>query len=405
MASGALVRPDFARLRERLPSIQEALREHGLDGWLLYDLHARNPVSSGLLGLGELTRRWFVLLPAEGEPTALTHGIEQGPWELWPWRSERYVGWSELDDRLRRLLAGRPRLAMEAVDRDAVPAIDFVPWGVVELIRAAGADVFPSGELISLFYSRWSAEQLASHRRAARALADVARAAFDHLAARVRSEGEAREGAMRGWVIDALAERGVRVGADCIFASGRNAANPHYGIEGEGGPLVKGDVVLLDLWGKEADEMVFADQTWMAVLAPAPDERVRILWEAVRDARDAGIRLVRERWDAGRDVQGYEVDDVVRGVIRERGHGDAFIHRTGHSIDRDIHGSGPNIDNLETHEVRRLVPGVGFSIEPGIYLAGDVGLRSEVDVYIGDAGPEVTTPDPQDEIFPLLGAE
>ncbi len=402
MASGGLIRPGFERLREQLPEIQQALRDAGLGGWLLYDLHARNPVARALVGQGDLTRRYFVLLPADGEPTAVIHGIEEAPWERWPWPRRRYVGWKELAAALEELLGPLDRVAMEAVDRDAVPAIDYVPWGVVELIRAAGPDVVPSGELITRFYARWTAEQLESHRRAARALADTAREAFEHLADRVRSGADPHEGEMREWVIARLRERGVGTGADCIFAKGVNAANPHYGIEGRGAALGRGDVVLLDLWAKESEEMVYADQTWMAVLGPDVDDHVQRVWEAVRDARDAGVALLRERWDAGRTVQGYEVDDAVRGVISRRGFGEAFFHRTGHSIDRDTHGSGPNIDNLETHEVRTLIPGIGFSIEPGIYLAGDVGIRSEIDVYIDASGPEVTPPEPQREIFRLL---
>ncbi len=402
MGLGILEAPIFDTLAGRLPAIREALREQGLDGWLLYDLHARNPIAVSLLGIGDLSRRYFVYLPAEGEPVAVTHGIEAMPWTNWRWGREEYVAWRRLEEVLRQVLAGTTRVAMEAVERDAVPAVDYVPWGVVELVRGCGPEVVTSAELITRFYASWSAEQLASHRRAARVLQDTARRAFDEIARRVREDGVAREGDMRDWVIAELERQGAGVGADCMVARGPNAANPHYGLEGRGAELRRGDVVLIDLWSKEAEDMVYADQTWMGVLAPEPDERVRGLWEAIRDARDAGVAFLRERWNEGRPVQGYEVDDVVRGVVRERGLADRFIHRTGHSIDRDTHGAGPNIDNLETHEVRLLVPGVGFSIEPGVYLKDDVGLRTEVDVYMGEDGPEVTTPDPQRDVFGLL---
>lgn len=401
MGIGAAVKPDFATLRQRLPEIQSALRELDLDGWLLFDLHARNAVAATLLGQADMSRRYFVLIPAEGDPTALTHGIEQGPWEHWPWPSQSYVSWQQLDTLLSRHLAGK-RVAMEAIDRDAVPAVDLVPWGVVELVRAAGADVVSSSRLITQFHASWSREQLDSHRRAARALADVARAAFQEAAKRVKAEGVAYEGDMRDWVMGALVEAGLAVDGDCIFASGVNAANPHYGIEERGAALRRGDVVLLDLWGKESEPMVYADQTWMAVLGPELPEVARPLWQAVRDARETAVTLLSERWESGRALQGYEVDDAVRALIAGRGYGDAFIHRTGHSIDREIHGSGPNIDNFETHEVRELAPGIAFSIEPGIYLPGTMGVRTEIDVYMGEDGPEVTTPDRQDEVFRLL---
>lgn len=393
---------EFTRLREGLPEIQSALVELGLGGWLLFDLHARNPVAAGLLGLGDLTRRYFVLVPAEGDPVAVTHGIEQAPWEAWPWERGVYVGWKALDDTLAPLVDGK-KLAMEYSPRNAVPANDMVPAGIVELVRDLGATVVSSGELVSRFYSRWSAEGLASHRRASATLAEVARAAFERLGRAVAEGREMREGELRGWVLDELARRDCGAGADCIVANGPNAANPHYEPPLGGGAVFrKGDVVLLDLWAKESEDSIYADQTWMGFLGAEVPERVAELFAVIRDARDAGVRFVEERWRAGEPVAGGEVDDVVRDVVRERGYADAFIHRTGHSIDTATHGMGPNIDNLETHEVRRLIPGVGFSIEPGIYLAGDVGLRTEIDVYIGENGPEVTTPEPQRAVTAIL---
>ncbi|MGH7477146.1 MAG: M24 family metallopeptidase [Longimicrobiales bacterium] len=395
---------DFSRLTAQLDAIQAALREQRLDGWLLFDLHARNPVADWLLGLGDLTRRFFVLIPAAGEPVAITHGIEQQVWQNWPWRRERYSGWSELDDVLRRTLGAQRRVALETSECNRVPAIDFVPAGVVELVRAAGPEVVSSAELITMFYASWSLEQYASHKRASVVLAAVARAAFRRLSEQVREQGAGSEGELRQWVLDELARRGAGVGADSIVANGPNAANPHYGPEGAGAPLRRGDLVLLDLWAKEAEDMIYADQTWMAVLDAQVGEAVQPIWAAVRDARDAAVRFLRESWSAAAPARGFEVDDVARAVIRERGYGEHFIHRTGHSIDRDTHGAGPNIDNYETHEVRRLIPGIGFSIEPGIYLPGSVGMRTELNVFIGSDGPEVTTPDPQRELFTLLEA-
>lgn len=398
---GAKETGSFSGLAARLDEIQAALREQGLDGWLLYDLHARNAVADRLLGLGDLTRRYFVLLPAEGEPHAVTHRIEQGPWADWPWARQEYSAWRELDAALSGLLAGK-RIAMEVSARDAVPAVDVVPAGVLELVRSAGAEVVSSGDLISRFYSRWSAEGLASHRRAAGVLAAVAAEAFQRAAAAVRSGDTLHEGELRRWVLDELAARGCGVGADSIVALGANAANPHYETGERGAVLVRDQVLLIDLWGKEREDLIYADQTWMGYLGELVPERIMTLWEAVRDGRDAAVSFLRERWEAGQLVQGREVDDVVRGVITERGYGDAFVHRTGHSIDSATHGMGPNIDNLETSETRLLIPGVGFSIEPGIYLRGDVGLRSEINVYMGEAGPEVTPPAPQVELPALL---
>jgi Xaa-Pro dipeptidase len=388
----------FGRLEAMLPQIRDALGELGLDGWLLFDLHARNPVCDRLLGLGELSRRIFVLIPRDGDPIAVTHGIEQAPWEGWPWERRVYVGWKRLDDALAAVVGGRGRVAMEVSPGNAVPALDLVPSGAVELVRRAGAEVVPSGELITRFYARWSAEELASHRRAAAVLAGVARDAFDRIGAAVAAGEEVTEGAMTAWVLDQLAARGCGAGPDCIVATGLNAANPHYHPVSGGAAFRRGDVVLLDLWSKEADAMVYADQTWMAYLGAEVPARPAALFGVLAEAREAAVGFLQERWQAGRDIAGGEVDDATRDVVTRHGYGDAFIHRTGHSIDRDVHGMGPNIDNLETRETRLLIPGVGFSIEPGIYLPGEVGLRTEINVFMGEDGPEVTTPDRQSRI-------
>lgn len=393
---------DFARLRTQLPAIQQAIRAAGLDGWLLYDLHARNDVAARLLGLGDLSRRYFVLLPAEGEPRALTHGIEQMPWAEWPYARDRYSGWQELHERLPELLNGVGRLAIETSALDAVPAIDLVPAGVIELIRAQGVDTVSSGDLVSQFYSRWTAAQRAAHQRASAILAQTAHTCLERLARAVRDGGQPTEGDLRTWVLGEIAERGLRAGADTITANGVNAANPHYELHGAGATFRRGDVVLLDLWAKEDDDAVFADQTWMAYLGSAVPPRAADVFDAVRDARDAAVQFLVDAAAAGRSVQGYEVDDAARAVIRARGFGDHFIHRTGHSIDRATHGMGPNIDNYETHETRRLVTGVGFSIEPGIYIPGEIGVRSEINVYMSADGPEVTTPGPQSSMLALL---
>jgi Xaa-Pro aminopeptidase len=384
--------------------MQAALVELELDGWLLYDLHARNGVANSLLQLGDLTRRYFVLVPRSGAPIAITHGIEEQPWVNWRWDRQTYVGWRELDEVLRAALGGRGRIAMEISDRDAVPAVDLVPSGVVELVRAVGVQVVSSGDLLTRFYARWSDEDLASHRRASAVLADVADDIFRRLAACVGAGEAVTEGAVARWVVDELRSRGCGAGADCIVAAGVNGANPHYGSAGSTVRFEKGQVVLLDLWAKESEDSVFADQTWMAYLGAAVPDRAARIFGIVRDARDAAVAFLKECWTQGRPVTGGQVDDVARGLITDQGYGAFFIHRTGHSIDRSTHGMGPNIDNLETYEVRRLIPGIGFSIEPGIYIPDEIGVRTEINVFIGRDGPEVTTPRPQREMRRLLEA-
>ena len=393
---------DFEHLRSRLADIQAALRAADLGGWLLFDLHARNSAAVGVLGLGDLTRRYFVMVPREGSPRALTHRIEQHPFAHWPWEKQQYSSWRELHEALPWLIGPAKRVGMEISSNDAVPAMDLVPAGVVELVRGTGVEVVTSGDLVSQFASSWTDEQLASHKRASAILAQVAHSNLERVARTLREGLRPTERDLREWVLADLAERGAGVGADTITANGVNAANPHYELEGQGAEFKEGDVVLLDLWSKEADEMVYADQTWMGYLGRTVPPRAQEVFAAVRDGREAAVRYVQDAFAAGKDVQGYELDDAARNVIRERGFGDYFIHRTGHSIDRSTHGMGPNIDNFETHETRRLVRGVGFSIEPGIYIPGEIGVRSEINMYIDATGPIVTTPGPQSEMLALL---
>lgn len=393
---------EFTRVRADIDAIQAAIRDAGLDGWLLYDLHARNDVAAQLIGLGDLTRRFFVLIPAEGEPTAVIHGIEQAPWEKWPWKKRMYVGWQELGTALRDTLQGRRRVAMEYSPDAAVPAIDLVSAGIVELVRTTGVEVVSSGDLVTRFYSCWSPEQLQSHYTASAALAQIAEATFARLGQAVEAGERVNEVRMREWVLADMEAHGVATGADAICATGRSAADPHYSPIDGGAVFERGDVVLLDLWSKQSEEMVYADQTWMAYLGPRVPDRAAQLFGVIRDARDAAVEFLQRSWKEGRPIEGREVDDVARRVVTEAGHGAHFIHRTGHSIDRSTHGMGPNIDNLETNDTRRLMPGAAFSIEPGIYIPGEIGMRTEINVYVNEEGPEVTTPKPQDRIQVLL---
>lgn len=383
-----------------LADVQRHLVEHELDGWLLYDFRGSNPITAGVLGLPALSRRIYVYLPARGRPVALTHRIEQQPWRSWIGENRVYLSWQSLEEGIRYLLSDARKVAAEYSAGDAVPYLDRLPAGVVETVRKSGVELVSSGDLVSAFYSRWSPEGEASHRRAAKVLREAARAAFDLIGERLRAGEEIDEWQVRSWVVDELRREGLQVGADAVVAVNANAANPHYApSREEHSSIRRGDVVLLDLWGKENADAIYADQTWMAFVGDAPPARVLDLWTAVRDARNAAVEFISQRTAGDQPVRGFEVDDVSRSVIQERGFGEAFIHRTGHSIDRELHGSGPNIDNLETRDERRLIRGVGFSIEPGIYLPGEIGLRTEIDVYMGPNGPEVTTPDPQQDLY------
>jgi Xaa-Pro aminopeptidase len=337
----------------------------------------------------------------------VTHAIEQGPWARWPgdWPRVVYSGWQELERALGALVAGR-RAAMEYSPGDAVPYVDRVPAGVVEMVRAAGATVVTSADLVTRLYAVWTPDQLAAHRRAAEHVAAIGRAAITGAARRVAAGEAVHEHEVAAEVRAAFARAGLETDHGPIVAWGPNAADPHYEPSADRPVrLAAGSLLLVDLWAREPGTP-YADQTWMGALGEV-DARARAVWEAVRDAREAAVGLLAERVRAGAAVRGAEADDAARAVIAARGFGPYFTHRTGHSIDaRELHGAGPHLDNLETREERALLPGVGFSVEPGVYVpAGGgrpaVGARSEVNAYVGDGALVVTPAEPQRE---LLGA-
>jgi len=361
----------------------------GADGWLLFDFKHLNPIAGRLLQLGGLnSRRLFVYLPREGEPVAVAHKIELQPLDGFPGRVVPYARWEELHAAVGDLVRGRT-VAMEISPDDAVPYLDRIPYGVVELVRRLGGAVVSSGPLVTTFTARWSAAELADHLAAAEILARVAREEVQR-AVREAADG-LTEWAMQRRVVARLEAEGLVIDHGPIVAFGAHAANPHYEPTAErSATLQPGQVVLLDLFAGRGAGAVQADQTWMGFAGAAVPPRVQEVWTAVRDARDAALALIREAGAAGRPLRGFEVDLAARGVIERAGYGDFFVHRTGHSIDRDLHGSGPHMDSYETRDDRELIPGVGFSIEPGIYLPGDFGVRSEVNVYWAAEGPRVT---------------
>jgi Xaa-Pro dipeptidase len=386
---------------ESLAALQSALDRDALDGWLLYDFHGLNPVAVGMLGLsGMTTRRFFVYIPRKGSPVAITHAIEQGPWVDWPsaWAKEKYTSWRSLESLLGKLVKGK-RVAMEYSAGDAVPYLDRIPAGVIEMVRTAGATVVSSATLVSTFYAVWTDTQRASHERAARAVSIIGQEAIRLAGSRADDGSPLTEFALQTWIKERFEAGGLETDHGPIVAIGPNAANPHYEPASQGSRTInRGDILLIDLWAREKDG-VFADQTWMGSLG-VPSARDNAIWLAVRDARDAAIALLKARINAHEPVRGGEIDDAARAVITDRGYGELFIHRTGHSIDaRDLHGSGPHLDNLETREERELIPGVGFSIEPGIYIAGDVGMRTEVNGFIGADKVLITPADYQRDLL------
>jgi len=386
---------------DTLFELQRALIDANLDGWLLYDFRGLNPIAAELMGLeGLTTRRAFAFVPARGLPIAFTHAIEQGPWHRWPaeWPREIYASWRTLESLLAKYVGGK-RVAMEYSAGDAVPYLDRVPAGVIEMVRASGATVISSGDLVTRFYAAWSVDNIASNERAAEVIAGIARKAMAFAGERARTAEPLAEHELMSWIQDEFRRSGLSTDHGPNVSAGANAANPHYEPSADSPRVIRpGEILLIDLWARE-EGGVYADQTWMASVGK-PSAEMLDIWNAVRDARDAAILLVRERAKANVPTRGAEVDDAARRVIQSRGFGDYFTHRTGHSIDpRDLHGSGPHLDNLETREERLLVPGIGFSIEPGVYIPKQVGMRSEVNVYIVPGEAVVTPRDYQRDLL------
>ena len=386
-----------------LAEVQRALAAEQVDGWLLFDFRGANPIARAMLRHeGLVSRRVFAWVPREGAPVAITHAIEQGPWARWPaeWERRVYSSWRSLEQQIASLVRGK-RVMMEYSPMNAVPVVDRVPAGVLEMVRASGATVVTSADLVSRFFAVWDDAQLAAHRAAAEALARIAREAFRRAGESVRAGSPMSEFELMSWIRAEFAREGLETDHGPNVSAGENAANPHYEPTlAAPRRLRDGDVLLIDLWAMRPGGM-WADQTWMASVGP-PGPEVQRVWTAVRDARDAAIALIRARVASQQVVRGAEADDAARRVIEAAGFGERFTHRTGHAIDaRALHGSGPNLDNLETREERVLIPGVGFSIEPGVYLPGKFGMRSEVNGWMGANELVITPQDIQRELIVL----
>lgn len=376
-----------------LESIQSALSKEGIDGWLFFDHHGRDPLAYRVLGLhaGHVSRRWYYYIPQTGAPRGLVHRIESHNLDALPGEKAVYSTWREQTDRLRELIAGAERVAMQYSPNCAIPYVANVDAGTVELVRSLGTEVVSSAELIQLFEARWTPEMLELHLEAGRLTDQVRREAFEKVGAALAKGETLTEYEVQQFVMSRFADSGLVTDHPPIVGVNANASNPHYSPEeGTSSPIRPGDLLLLDLWAKiDHPDAAFYDITWMAFCGNEPPARMREVFEIVRDARDVGIKTVLDGVAAGRSLQGFEVDDAVRGHIEEKGFAEFFTHRTGHSIGRETHGNSANIDNFESHDVRRLIPWTGFSIEPGIYLP-EFGVRCEVNVFVGEGEARVT---------------
>ena len=390
-----------------LEPVQAALRESGLDGWLLYDFHGSNKLARRILDLDGRkpgSRRFFYLVPAEGEPIKLVHSIETSALDHLPGSKLVYLRWNELEAGVAQLVQGRNRLAMEYSPRNANPYISRVDAGTVELVRSYGAEVVPSGNLVSRFESVWDDEQWAMHQRSAKVCRQAYDVAFGLIADRVRSAGSVRETEVQKAILDHFAAHGLVTDGPPIVGVGPHSGDPHYETTPSTDTSINaGDFVLIDLWAKvNQDRSVYSDYTRVGYVGDTVPAKYEDLFRVVVEARDAGLALVREAFAAGRPLRGQEVDDATRGVIEAAGYGQFFNHRTGHNIGQDDHGNGAHLDNLETQDDRLIIPRTCFSIEPGIYLP-EFGVRTEIDVYIdAKGGVHVTGGEPQTCVLAIL---
>jgi len=387
-----------------ITGIQSDLRAAKLDGWLFYDFRGRDPIAQRLLKLpeGMRTRRWFYFVPAKGAPRKLLHKIETLALESLPGAALYYAGHAELQVNLKKLLAGAKRVAMQYSPKNQIPYIAMVDAGTIELVRLAGAKVVSSADLVQKYEACWTAEQLASHRAAGAAIDRIVAEAFAFAAKCVRERKALTEYDLKQFILREFAAAGIVADEGPDVAVNANASDPHYGPTAEKAAAIRdGDFLLLDVWGKTKEKgSVYYDITWVGYLGATVPKKIAEVFAVVREARDKAVELIRARVAAGKELQGWEVDQAAREVIEKAGYGKYFFHRTGHNIGEAIHGNGANMDNLETHDVRRVIARTCTSVEPGIYLK-EFGIRSEVDVYIGEREAFVTGA-VQTEVLALL---
>jgi len=393
----------------KIPEIQQRLAEAGLDGWLLFDFQGMNPIAARIAGLpgdAVFSRRWAYWIPAAGQPEWLIHAIELAPFRGRTEQPRSYVRWQSLESELRAMLGDAQRIAMEYSPHCAIPYVSRVDAGTLEMIRGLGVEVVSSADLVQAIEARWTPEQLAGHRKTADSLLAVKDGTFAHVAEALKAGRAISEYSVQQWMMARFAEAGLATPHPPIVAVNAHSADPHYIPTAQvHAPIRRGDFLLIDLWAAQDEpDAVFGDITWVAMCDDSVPPRVQGICDIVAAGRDAALSYIETEMAAGRPVLGCDVDDACRVVIDQAGYGDYFIHRTGHSLGLTGHGNGAHIDNLETNDRRRLLPETAFTIEPGIYLPGDFGVRLEIDVYVNDTGIEVTTLPLQYAVIPLLAA-
>ena len=387
-----------------LQEVQADIRAAKLDGWLFYDFRGRDPIAHRILALppGMRTRRWFYFVPAKGTPRKLVHKIETESLAAVPGETLYYAGYDELQKNLAKAIGRAKVVAMQYSPKAAVPYVAMVDGGTIELVRGAGAKVVSSADLVQKFEACWTPQQLESHLAAGKIIDGAIRGAFDEVAKHIRAKRTLTEYDLQQWFLKQFEASGIRREDGPDVAVNANASDPHYApMQGKAAAIREGDLLLLDVWGKTKDAgSVYYDVTWIGYVGAKVPEKYAKVFGVLREARDKAVDLIRSSITAGKPLQGWQVDKAARTLIEKAGYGKYFFHRLGHNIGETIHGNGANMDNLETHDIRHLIPKTCTSIEPGIYMP-EFGMRTEVNVYIGDGEARVTGA-VQSEIVPLL---
>ena len=377
-----------------LTQIQSALREEGLDGWLFFDHHLRDPLAYKLLQFEaerSPTRRWYYFIPANGEPKKLVHKIEANLIDALPGLKESYAGWGTQVDGIRNIIGGAKKVAMQYSPNCSIPYVAMVDGGTIDLVRSLGIEVVSSANLVQVFEAKWNQEKLDSHMEAGRKVDAIRRAAFEHIGTSLMGRSPIGEFDVQQFILRAFAAEGLFTDHGPTIAVNANASNPHYLPSREvSSPIQQNDLVLIDMWAKlDKPGAVYYDITWTGYTGYDPPAEIVNVFQVVTGARNAAIDYIKTSVAARIPMCGFQVDDVTRAYINGLGFGEFFFHRTGHSIGEEVHGNGANMDNLETHDDRKIIPWTCFSIEPGIYLP-EFGIRSEVNMFVGENDARVT---------------
>jgi Xaa-Pro aminopeptidase len=387
--------------------IQQALRERKLDGWLLCDFHNRDHLAYRILGLEGnrmSSRRWFYFIPAKGDPRKLVHPVEKGKLDSLPGKKQVYLPWEQLHASLKRMLGSPKRIAMQYSPKNNIPSVSLVDAGTIELVRSFGHKIVSSADLVQMFESLIDERGYRLHKEAG-VIVDAIRAeAFARIADGIRTENGVSEFDVTQFILKRFADHNLVTENAPIVGSNEHPTDPHFeATSGNSRPFKKGDTVLIDLWAKmNQPGAIYYDSTWVGYIGDAPTLRYQKIFSVVRDARDAAVAFVRQRFEKRQPCYGWEVDDACRAVVKKAGFGKLFTHRTGHSIGEEVHGNGANIDNLETRDVRQLMPGCCFSIEPGIYIEGVMAARTEIDMFIRHDGVAEVTGEVQEELVRVV---